>query len=82
MKPLAVTADSPSHVVFAFNVRRLREHQGLTQEELGATAGFPADPANRVSKVERAVAGATLDTVDRLAAALGVTPASLLERPQ
>lgn len=81
MKRLAVTPDSPSHVVFAVNVRALREGRGWTQLDLGVLAGFPADQANRVSKVERAAKGTTLGTVDRFAAALGVSAASLLERP-
>jgi transcriptional regulator with XRE-family HTH domain len=70
-----------SRVVFGENVRRLRTAAGLTQQQLAGKLGY-AD-ASTPGQIERGRHSASLDIVDRYAAALGVTPAELLtpERP-
>ncbi len=58
-------------------VRELRLGQGLSQEDLADRAG-PHRTA--VSFIERAQRSATLETVARLASALGVEPADLMPK--
>lgn len=62
--------------VFGLNVRLERTRLGLTQEALGAMVG--SDQAF-VSLVERGAVAASLDTVEKLAKALKVRPADLLD---
>jgi transcriptional regulator with XRE-family HTH domain len=59
----------------AENLRRLRRQRGWTQEELAHRAGLNR---NYVGMVERSENAATLDTLERLAAALGIDAAKLL----
>jgi transcriptional regulator with XRE-family HTH domain len=75
MKHITVTADSPSSIIFAANVRRERQGRGLLQDELGALAGYGR---SHLSHVETGRRAPTLYTVDRIAKALGVPPSSLL----
>lgn len=70
--------DTPSHVIFAANVRRLREEQGLTQRQLAEKCGFHPTAVTRLEKGRQAP---TLVTVDLIAAALGTDPATLITRP-
>lgn len=60
----------------AANIRRLRKARGWSQEEL-------ADRAERhrtfISQIERSTKSPTLDTVERIATALQVPIADLLE---
>ncbi|MCK1707730.1 helix-turn-helix transcriptional regulator [Bradyrhizobium sp. 191] len=58
----------------ARNVRRLRLESGMTQEELAAKA---ATRQALVSAVEVETANPTLDSITRIAAALGVGIADL-----
>lgn len=51
------------------NVRRLREAQGLSQEELAERAGVHR---TFVSQVERAVKRPTIQTLDKIAKGLGL----------
>ncbi len=62
----------------ALNLRRLRQEQGLSQEELADRAEI-----NRtyISALEREVYAASIDVLDRLAKALRADPADLLRRP-
>lgn len=60
----------------AGNVRRIRLAQGLSQEKLGAIAGVHR---TFVGHVERAETNVSIDTLDRLADALSVEPASFFE---
>lgn len=58
------------------NVKRYRELKGVSQEELA----FQSDlHRTYVSGVERGIRNPTVAIVARLAVALGVTPAKLLE---
>ena len=82
MKLVVATPDSPSRTVFAVNMRALRLGHGWSQAELGAKLGY----GNRhacvvaVSAIETTRRLVTLEMVDKVAAALGVPPARMLER--
>ncbi len=58
-------------------MRELRLGQGLSQEDLADRAGLHR---TAVSFIERAQRSATLETVARLASALGVEPAELMPK--
>lgn len=64
--------------LLAANVQRLRSTMGLSQEKLAELAGFHR---TYVSQVERRVANATVDNVQRLADVLSVPVALLFELP-
>ena len=68
----------PLRVLFGRRVRELRTQQGLTQQQLGRKAGM--HPAY-VGGIERGERNITLDGVERLARALGVSPAELVAQP-
>ena len=61
---------------FGRTVRALRAQRGLSQEALAAEAGFDR---TYISLVERGLRNISLVNICRLARALGVRPASLLE---
>lgn len=63
--------------LLARNLRRLRQAQGLSQEELADRAQITA---NYVSSLEREEYAASVDVLERLSDALGVEPAALLVR--
>lgn len=63
-------------LVFAGNIRRLRTERGLSQEELAEAAGVHR---TYVGMLERGEKNVTIYNIERLARALGVRPASLLE---
>jgi ribosome-binding protein aMBF1 (putative translation factor) len=65
-----------SRWVVARNVMRLRTQHGYTQQRLARELGVKQP---RVAEIESAGTNLRLDTVDRLAAALGVEPARLLQ---
>lgn len=64
--------------VLALNLRKLRQAQGLSQEELAHRAEIDR---TYISALERSVYAAGIDVVDRLARVLGVEAADLLTRP-
>lgn len=64
--------------LLAWNLRRIRTDQGVSQERLAADTGV--DRAY-VSEIEREQGNATLDLLDRLAAALGVEIAEFFRSP-
>jgi len=61
---------------FARNLRQRREALGLSQEELGDRCDLHR---TEVSLLERARRDPRLNTLVKLARALGVTPAALLD---
>jgi transcriptional regulator with XRE-family HTH domain len=58
------------------NVARIRKARNLSQEQLAASAGVAVDTVARIERAERKTTRPS--TVNKLAAALGVTPAVLL----
>lgn len=72
----AIAAEvDPPHVL-ASNVYRLRKDRGLTQEQLAEAVGVRQP---RIAEVERGDANPRLLTLSRLAFALGVPVAALLD---
>jgi transcriptional regulator with XRE-family HTH domain len=63
----------------AWNVRRIRVLRGFSSELLARDAGV--DRAY-VSRIERAVANASIDVLERIAGVLGVEMAELFAIPQ
>lgn len=64
---------------FALNLRMTREQLGLSQEALADAAGLHR---TYVGSVERGERNISIDNIERLALALGVSPSSLLEKPK
>lgn len=62
---------------FATNLRVLRHERKLSQEALADEAGIDR---TYVSALERSVFSASLDMIEKLAAAFEVEPHSLLEK--
>ena len=63
----------------AWNLRRLRVKRALSQEALAVDAGVDR---SYVGRIERGVENPTVETLDRLAAALDVAVAELLLAPK
>jgi transcriptional regulator with XRE-family HTH domain len=70
--------DSSIIAVVAVNVRRLRKELDLSQEELGFVAKLDR---TYISLVERRQRNITISVLARLAKALRVRPAELVEPP-
>lgn len=68
-----------SRAVLARNLRRLRKEKGLSQEALAHLAGIDR---TYVSSLERQCYSASVDMLDRLAAALNVPVSALLSNPE
>ncbi|QDM40636.1 helix-turn-helix transcriptional regulator [Altererythrobacter sp. TH136] len=64
--------------LFGANVRRHRKLRGMTQEQLAHEVGMER---GYISDLERGQRNPTVRTLGRLADALGVQPAFLLEIP-
>lgn len=64
--------------MLALNLRRYRRASGLSQEELAHRAGIDR---TYISSLERSLYAAGIDVVDRLARAMGIEAADLLQRP-
>jgi len=65
----------PLNVAFGQAVRRVREEQAISQEELGLRTGLHR---NHVGQIERAEMSPTLRSVELLATALGKKPSELV----
>jgi transcriptional regulator with XRE-family HTH domain len=70
--PLAMTLGG----IVARNIRRLRLERGLTQEELAARIRITR---NYVGMIERQENSPTVAMLERIAKALGIEPARLLD---
>jgi transcriptional regulator with XRE-family HTH domain len=64
--------------ILAFNLKRLRADRGLSQEDLADRADIDR---TYISSLERSLYAAGIDVVDRLARALDVSAADLLQAP-
>lgn len=64
--------------VLALNLRKCRQAQHLSQEELAHRAAIDR---TYISSIERRVYAASIDVVDRLARELGLEAADLLRKP-
>jgi transcriptional regulator with XRE-family HTH domain len=60
--------------IVARNLRILRKHKGLSQEELAFQAGINR---NYVGQIEREEKSPTVDMVEKLSFAMGVRPESM-----
>jgi transcriptional regulator with XRE-family HTH domain len=63
----------------SYNLKRLREMHGITQEELGDLCGLSK---NYISNVEQATVNITLASLEALASGLGCNESDLLARPR
>ena len=67
-----------ARILFATNVRRLRLSLGLSQERLAELAGLHR---TYVGSVERGERNISIDNMERVARAVGVNVADLLQEP-
>jgi len=67
-------SEPPLRVLFGRRVRELRRGQGLSLEALGERSGVDD---KYIGAIETAKQAATLDTIEKLAAGLGVLPREL-----
>lgn len=65
--------------LLAFNVRTHRVELRMSQEALGFAAGLDR---TFISQVERSRINVSIDNIERLAQALGIHAAELLQRPK
>jgi transcriptional regulator with XRE-family HTH domain len=65
--------------IFGLRLRELRLSRGMSQETLAHEAGFDR---TYISSCERGKRNISLENIHRLAVALGVPPATLLESPE
>lgn len=73
---MAFPAGTSARAVFGENLRRARVAKGLSQEALGEMAGVHR---TFVGAVERAENNVSIDTMEKLAAAVGRTVVELLD---
>ena len=64
--------------VLAFNLKRLRQSKGFSQEELAHRAEIDR---SYLSDLERELYAASLDIIDKLALALEIDPSELVAKP-
>ncbi len=76
-RPLCYPFDMDLLTRFAGNVRRLRSRKKLSQKALADKVGISV---SYVSMLERGQRSPPLETIEKMAKALGVPPANLLGR--
>jgi transcriptional regulator with XRE-family HTH domain len=64
--------------IFAANLRQVRQNVGLSQESLADRAGLHR---TYVGSVERGERNISIDNIERLSAALGISASALLAKP-
>lgn len=69
------TQKSGAQLLFASNMRRIRLEKNLTQELVAEAAGLHT---NYISSVERGQRNISINNIERIACALGVTMPELL----
>lgn len=74
--PHRTKAASVPRLTLARNLRRLRAERGISQEELADLAGLHR---TYVGSIERSERNVSIDNIEKLAAAFGITPSKLLE---
>lgn len=73
------TTSEPADATLGENIHQTRKRKGMTQLELAHAIGYEGDDAGAyISRVESGRQAPRLDTLQRIAAALGVTVCSLL----
>jgi transcriptional regulator with XRE-family HTH domain len=70
---------SPANVAFGAAIRSMRTERGLPQEAFARRAGLDR---SYYGAIERGEFNVSLDTIMKIASALGVAAAALLERAQ
>jgi transcriptional regulator with XRE-family HTH domain len=70
------TKRTSARLRFGANLRLLREKRGLSQEALADAAGLHRTYVGSIERGERNVA---IDNIEKLAAALNVSPGSLID---
>ncbi|MCJ9673829.1 helix-turn-helix transcriptional regulator [Neorhizobium sp. SHOUNA12A] len=65
-----------ARVTLATNLKRLRQELGLSQEKVAELAGIHRNYLGGIERCERNVG---LDNLEKIAGALGVSPADLLK---
>ncbi|MBN8552192.1 MAG: helix-turn-helix transcriptional regulator [Caulobacterales bacterium] len=73
---MAIAHDSILVQIFSQRLKSLREASGLSQEDLASRSGLDR---TYISGCERGIRNPTLVSVERLAGALQVKPAAMLE---
>ena len=73
---IAETLAQTLRATVAANIKRRRLHLGWRQEDLARLTGFPR---SYIGHVERAEKNVGVDTIERIAQALGTTGAVLLD---
>lgn len=72
---MTVNAHRNARDLLAGNLKRLRAERGWSQEQLAHEAGLHR---TFIAHVERKMRNISIDNIERLAVALGVTPSLLL----
>jgi len=72
---MTVNAHGNARDLLAANLKRLRAERGWSQEQLAHEAGLHR---TFIAHVERKMRNISIDNIERLALALGVTPSLLL----
>lgn len=73
---MTVNAHGNARNLLAANLKRLRAERGWSQEQLAHEAGLHR---TFIAHVERKMRNISIDNIERLAIALGVSPSLLLE---
>ena len=76
---MGVKAARRLRTIFAKNIRRERAKRGLSQEGLAAACGLHRTYIGSVERCERNI---SIDNIERIAAALEVSPVDLLREAE